>query len=632
MSAPAYAPAYQSTLQTGGANPLLRKGSKVDLRISGYKLLSQNTLPPEAFVVVFCRNFGKSDWIEVNRSEPIRSCDPQFSSLFSIDYDFAVYQEVRIVAFEKTKPTDDLRQQRLIGVTDSTLGRVLSARGRGLELELTNAEAPSPPGRVIVSAETVMAASKEIILDLGVSDLMTPEEAHAEQNYLNQMAAHVQAAPPPKLARRGAAAMLGRLRKDAPPPAALPAHLANQAAQQQQKHADIQQQMSALQAAPPAFAPFFVISRAPLEANAESDYYAPHIPWTEVARSQPVHDHPDLSRHARVPPFAIGEYELCEGNEQRLLKISVVKGGAGTGAVVGETVTSLYALRRMGQGGTGTADPLPMQPKGRLTVHDFREDAEGGFAGLVQGGRVDFSLVVGVDFTSSNGDPTVPGTCHYNAPPGMPPAPNQYEAAIRTVGNILASYSSNPSISAFGFGANLPPAYATSHCFPVTEQALQDSCDGVEGLVRAYKATLGKVQLAGPTIFSEVLHTAGTIASRRVEAAARAGHGSLPYTVMLILTDGVISDYDASVAQLIGMSSLPISVVIIGIGSEDFRKMKQLDEMNPLRRGTVSAKRDIVQFVPFREFKGDLAALAECVLGRLPEQVMSYVTKVQGQV
>ncbi len=99
---------------------------------------------------------------------------------------------------------------------------------------------------------------------------------------------------------------------------------------------------------------------------------------------------------------------------------------------------------------------------------------------------------------------------------------------------------------------------------------------------------------------------------------------------MLILTDGVISDFDASVAQLIALSSLPISIVIIGIGSEDFRKMKQLDDGKPLRRGTITAKRDIVQFVPFRDFKGDLSALAESVLGRLPDQVMSYVTKIQG--
>ena len=38
-----------------------------------------------------------------------------------------------------------------------------------------------------------------------------------------------------------------------------------------------------------------------------------------------------------------------------------------------------------------------------------------------------------------------------------------------------------------------------------------------------------------------------------------------------------------------------------------------------------SAARDIVQFVPFRQFRGDLAALARSTLAEVPEQVTGYM-------
>lgn len=624
----------------GGANPLMQSGSKVDLRISGHQLPSVSALPPDAFVVVFCRNFGKTDWVEVSRSETVQNSNPQFNSLFSLEYHFAIYQEVRVVMFDRSTQSNNLREQRLIGVADTTLGAALSARGRALELPLTNVElGPAAAGAVLVSAEAVLAGRKRLVMDFAVSELMNVHEFHAQSAHIAQLSAAAAGAPPPppRLARRGAAAardLLGRLRKDGDPrpPGALPAHLENVVHAQQQQQVVAQQRLVAATTAPPPFAPYLVISRAPSDAITERDYFNAAIPWETVYRSTPITDHTDLARPAMVRNVGVGVHDLCQGNEHRLLKISVHRsGGAHPDSIIGETPTTLYALRKLaGSALGGAAQTLELQPTGKLHVTAFAEEEENSFLDYVRSGRCDFSLICGIDFTSSNGDPTVPGTCHHISPPGAVPAPNQYEAAMRAVGNILASYSTENNVSAFGFGANLPPSFNTSFCFNVSEGIHSDTCDGVDGLVRAYKHTLGRVQLAGPTIFSKVLQTAGTITSRRMEAAARSGSGILPYSILLILTDGVISDFDAAVAQLIALSALPISVIIVGIGNEDFRRMRQLDEGKTLRRGTMSAHRDIVQFVPFRDYRGDPAALAEAVLTRLPEQVMGYVTKIQG--
>lgn len=82
------------------------------------------------------------------------------------------------------------------------------------------------------------------------------------------------------------------------------------------------------------------------------------------------------------------------------------------------------------------------------------------------------------------------------------------------------------------------------------------------------------------------------------------------YHVLLILTDGIINDMAQTVPAIVDASSHPISIIIVGVGQEDFASMVHLDgDEQRLRHGTRVAERDIVQFVPFRDFHGtaDLA-------------------------
>jgi len=72
---------------------------------------------------------------------------------------------------------------------------------------------------------------------------------------------------------------------------------------------------------------------------------------------------------------------------------------------------------------------------------------------------------------------------------------------------------------------------------------------------------------------------------------------------------------------------MPISIIIVGIGKADFTKMDILDaDDSPMKASWGEyAKRDIVQFVPFSEFKGKSnAELAKAVLEEVPGQLLSY--------
>lgn len=46
------------------------------------------------------------------------------------------------------------------------------------------------------------------------------------------------------------------------------------------------------------------------------------------------------------------------------------------------------------------------------------------------------------------------------------------------------------------------------------------------------------------------------------------------YLVLLILTDGAIHDMEDSIRSLVGASQLPLSVLIIGVGNDDFSSME----------------------------------------------------------
>lgn len=83
---------------------------------------------------------------------------------------------------------------------------------------------------------------------------------------------------------------------------------------------------------------------------------------------------------------------------------------------------------------------------------------------------------------------------------------------------------------------------------------------------------------------------------------------------------------------IIRASTLPMSIIIVGVGNADFTAMNELDaDTIPLVFNGIQAQRDIVQFVPFRNFQrlhnvgAAKAYLAKEVLAEIPDQVVGYM-------
>lgn len=76
------------------------------------------------------------------------------------------------------------------------------------------------------------------------------------------------------------------------------------------------------------------------------------------------------------------------------------------------------------------------------------------------------------------------------------------------------------------------------------------------------------------------------------------------YFVLLIITDGEITDLDQTKQAIVNSSKLPMSIIIVGVGEADFKAMEVLDGDNGVLKSPTGepVARDIVQFVPFKDF------------------------------
>jgi hypothetical protein len=248
---------------------------------------------------------------------------------------------------------------------------------------------------------------------------------------------------------------------------------------------------------------------------------------------------------------------------------------------------------------------------------------EPSFLDYLRGGH-ELKVAIAVDFTGSNGSPKNPNSLHYTG--GA--APNHYQQALTAVLEILLPYGTGDTVDLMGFGGLVPGPRRrqVSQCFPLGAGEY-DVAGGVQGVLDAYQGALSRTALSGPTYFHEVI--------RHVVSKVQGTGGveSKAYHVLLILTDGAISDPKETASQIVAASELPMSIIIVGIGDGDFGAMHKLDSDDALLRSRcgTSAKRDIVQFVKYCEFAalGDAAAeqLSAHLLAELPDQFLQFMSE-----
>ena len=207
---------------------------------------------------------------------------------------------------------------------------------------------------------------------------------------------------------------------------------------------------------------------------------------------------------------------------------------------------------------------------------------------------------------------------------------NDYEKAIRSCGDILAYYDDDQLFPCFGFGFsfknpdlnnNLGRGKYDKFNYPINRNEQDPNIHLIDNVLAEYRKFITEIKLSGPTNFAPMIRDLNNEVKKNLNNGMVMG-----YNILLILTDGQIDDLKDTIDEMVEASFLPISVIIVGIGNGDFTSMDILDaDENPLYdRRKRKADRDLVQFVPFNQFKNDPAKLAEQVLEEVPRQVVEY--------
>uniref|UniRef100_A0A8C5Z5M0 Copine family member 9 n=1 Tax=Marmota marmota marmota TaxID=9994 RepID=A0A8C5Z5M0_MARMA len=264
-------------------------------------------------------------------------------------------------------------------------------------------------------------------------------------------------------------------------------------------------------------------------------------------------------------PFSIPVRALCNGDYDRTVKIDVYDWDRdGSHDFIGEFTTSYRELSKA---------------QNQFTVYEVLNPRKK----CKKKKYVNSGTVTLLSF-SVDSEFTFPTSLHYMSPYQL----SAYAMALKAVGEIIQDYDSDKLFPAYGFGAKLPPEGRISHQFPLNNNDEDPNCAGIEGVLESYFQSLRTVQLYGPTYFAPVINQVA-------RAAAKISDGS-QYYVLLIITDGVISDMTQTKEAIVSASSLPMSIIIVGVGPAMFEAMEELDgdDVRVSSRGRY-AERDIVQ-------------------------------------
>ena len=245
--------------------------------------------------------------------------------------------------------------------------------------------------------------------------------------------------------------------------------------------------------------------------------------------------------------------------------------------------------------------------------------------------EMQINLEIAIDYTKSNKPPNDPSSNHYLKGMDL----NDYEKAIKSCCEVLAPYDADQLFPVYGFGGipsllNGIPNKTVSHCFNINFQE-NPEIHGIDNILNCYRKSLSMVELSGNTKFSFILNKVINNINHDLRYKKNENH----YYILLILTDGVVNDLRDTIDLIVEGSSLPLSIVIVGIGNEDFDFMERLDgdEVPLINSQGVKRKRDIVQFIKFNIFKKNNAInigtdFAEEVLKEIPKQIDEYYNYV----
>ena len=251
---------------------------------------------------------------------------------------------------------------------------------------------------------------------------------------------------------------------------------------------------------------------------------------------------------------------LCNGDVYRPILFEVADYDSDGGHDhIGSCKASLNDLLSSVGSGTGAHKSMPLvgpaSKGGKIGGHLICTFASlkhrPSFLDYIMGGT-QINFCCAIDFTGSNGHQSSPSSLHY-----VSNAPNQYQQCISRVGDVLEFYDHDKEFPTWGFGGvTRPNGTAVAISYP-------------EGLARppVWQASwLRTHQQCRPSSCQGRRYSRKSAKQRQLSTVGMDGS---QYYVLLIITDGVITDMAKTKDAIVAACDLPLSILIVGVGNAD---------------------------------------------------------------
>jgi len=221
---------------------------------------------------------------------------------------------------------------------------------------------------------------------------------------------------------------------------------------------------------------------------------------------------------------------------------------------------------------------------------------------------LNIDLSIAIDFTGSNGSPDSTYSLHYIKNGFV----NNYEKSIRACCDILSVYNKKDEYDVYGFGAYVNGEF--SNCFNINFNQ-NSKIRGVENIIKEYKNAVNAVDFSGGTYFSPVINS--------INEKINSSNKSLNYNILMIISDGQVHDINTIIDRIIESSKLPLSIIIIGVGSDVTNDMKKLngEDGKLIDSKGEALEKDIVQYVHFNDYNENIEKLTQEVFRYIPQQI-----------
>lgn len=225
-----------------------------------------------------------------------------------------------------------------------------------------------------------------------------------------------------------------------------------------------------------------------------------------------------------------------------------------------------------------------------------------------------FNFACSIDFAASNRPPRDTKSLHYTSIGHK----NNYELCIDSIGGIVEQYSEDKHCFAWGFAARMNRQL--NHAFSLTSTSGQPKLTGVKDILNAYWRIFEKIQFDKPVSVCPSTSRALELVKGKKDQGC--------YLVFMLLIDDDPIDLNSLVDLLYLNQFEPISVIVIGIGENEFAKTEEKFRPGIPHKNSQGQEfeRDFVIFIRFNDFGSDnIAQLASTALFSIPDQAVHWV-------